>query len=426
MTGARNNKISEKVAEKIFDIMAKFAGYGFNKSHSAAYAMIAYQTAYLKAHYPIEFMTSLLTSDMGDTNKVIKYIGECRDMGIEVLPPDVNESDRDFTIVDNKIRFGLAAVKNVGSIAIEDILDSRKNGNFDSFIDFLGRIDSRKVNKKVIESFVKCGAFDFTGAKRSQLSSYMDRAIEIAQGIQRDRQQGQITIFDTMDDIKGLSTLELPDIEEWPEKEKLLHEKETLGFYITGHPLLRHSNDIKLYSTVDSDMIKECTNDAEVSICGIIANLKEIKTRKGERMAFVNLEDLKGNIEVIVFSALYSKVYDCLKSTSPIVVVGKVDKGEEHTKIKASDIYLLEKAKERLEKKVHIVVNAMSIGADSLNELKKIILSHLGSSPVFLHLREADGEETVIALPDNMKITPSDGLLTSLRSFSSEIEVRLL
>ncbi|MEE9591411.1 MAG: DNA polymerase III subunit alpha [Thermodesulfobacteriota bacterium] len=426
LTGAKKNRIPEKVAEKMFDIMAKFAGYGFNKSHSAAYALIAYQTAYLKAHHPIEFMTALLTSDMGDTNKVIKYIGECRDMGIEVLPPDVNESDRDFSIVENKIRFGLAAVKNVGSMAIEEILDSRKKGKFDSFIEFLGRIDSRKVNKKVIESLIKCGAFDLTGAKRSQLLSCMDKAIEIAQGIQRDRQQGQITIFDTMSDVKGIPTLKLPDIEEWPEKEKLLHEKETLGFYITGHPLLRHSTDIKLYSTVDTDTIKGRLNDDEVSICGIVASLKEIKTKKGEKMAFINLEDLKGNIEIIVFSALYSKANDCLKSTTPLIVTGRVDKGEEHTKIIASDIYPLEKAKERFQKKVHIVVNAKAVGSNSLNELKKIIMSHLGTSPVFLHLREADGEETVIALPDNMKITPSDGLLSSLKCFSPEIEVRLL
>jgi len=197
--GAKKNKIEQKKAEKIFDLMANFAGYGFNKSHSAVYALIAYQTAYLKAHYPVEFMAAQLTSDMADTDKVLKYISECRDMEIEILPPDINESRKDFTVSGSKIRFGLAAVKNVGEAAIDVILKTREEeGQFTSIIDFCTRVDLRKVNRRVIESLIKCGAFDSMGVKRAQMMASLDKIMDISQALQRDRDNGQISIFHAM------------------------------------------------------------------------------------------------------------------------------------------------------------------------------------------------------------------------------------
>jgi DNA polymerase-3 subunit alpha len=203
LEGAKKKKIPQKKAERIFDLMAHFAGYGFNKSHSAAYAFIAYQTAFLKAHYPLEFMAALLSSNMGDTDKVMKYIGECKEMGIDVLPPDLNESSRDFTVRDRNIRFGLGAVKNVGVAAIESILSIRNEQPFASLINFLSRVDSRKVNKKVVESLIKCGAFDFSGQTRARLMFSLDASMEIAQGLQRDRSIGQKSIFDVIGSSGG-------------------------------------------------------------------------------------------------------------------------------------------------------------------------------------------------------------------------------
>ncbi|MCP3676334.1 MAG: DNA polymerase III subunit alpha, partial [Deltaproteobacteria bacterium] len=353
LKGARENKVAPKIAAKIFDIMEKFAGYGFNKSHSAAYALIAYHTAYLKAHYPVAFMAALLTSDMGDTDKVIKYIGECREMGIGVLPPDVNESSRDFTVVGDKVRFGLAAVKNVGTAAIENILATREEGHFESLVDFLGRIDSRRTNKKVVESLIKCGAFDSTGASRAQLFESLVTAMEVAQGVQRDREQGQISIFAGLSKDSAAPAMVLPGIEEWPEKEKLNYEKEALGFYITGHPLLKYSKELALYASVDTESIRGCQNEETITIGGMVGGLKEITTRRGARMAFLDLEDLKGNVEVIIFADLFATVNCYLTTTSPLIITGRVDRDEERIKVIASDIYPLEEAEARVDRKVH-------------------------------------------------------------------------
>jgi DNA polymerase-3 subunit alpha len=426
LKGARENKVAPKIAAKIFDIMEKFAGYGFNKSHSAAYALIAYHTAYLKAHYPVAFMAALLTSDMGDTDKVIKYIGECREMGIEVLPPDVNESSRDFTVVGDKVRFGLAAVKNVGTASIESILATREEGCFESLVDFLGRVDSRRTNKKVVESLIKCGAFDSTGTRRAQLFESLATAMEVAQGVQRDREQGQISIFAGLSKESAPPAMVLPDIEEWPEKEKLNYEKEALGFYITGHPLLKYSKELALYASVDTESIKGCQNEATINIGGMVGGVKEIKTRRGARMAFLNLEDLKGNVEVIIFADLFATVNCHLTSTSPLMVTGRVDRDEERVKVIASDIYPLEEAEGRVDRKVHIVFKKEVVGVDGLNELKRVVMSNTGNSPVYLHIIESDGVETVVALPEDMKIKATDGLISSIKGIAPDIEVRFV
>ncbi|HWT81819.1 MAG TPA: DNA polymerase III subunit alpha, partial [Candidatus Methylomirabilis sp.] len=249
--GAMAHGVSEKKAERIFGFMEQFAGYGFNKSHSAAYAIIAYQTAYLKANYPVEFMAALLTSEMADTDKIVKYIEECRAMGIEVMPPDVNESSNDFTVVGDKIRFGLVAVKNVGEAAIQSILNTRRErGRFRDLFDFCERADLRLVNKRVIESLIKCGAFDSLGARRSQLVSVVDKAMEAAASTQRDRAHGQVSLLDVLSSTGGVrrNPPSLPDLPEWDRSQLLAGEKETLGFYITGHPLAEYRGLIAKYT----------------------------------------------------------------------------------------------------------------------------------------------------------------------------------
>ena len=246
LEGARKNRIPLTKAEKIFDLMSKFAEYGFNKSHSAAYALIAYQTAFLKAHYPIEFMAALLTSEVQNADKIVKYIAECREMGIDILPPDINESYKHFTVIGNQIRFGLAAVKNVGDAAIDAILLEREEkGTFESLFDFCKRVDSRKVNRRVIESLIKCGAFDFSKYHRSQMLTALEEFLDRSQWVQRKKEEAQMNMW--MPILKETEE-SYPEIDEFPENQLIAFEKETIGFYISRHPLSRYQEEIRKYT----------------------------------------------------------------------------------------------------------------------------------------------------------------------------------
>jgi DNA polymerase-3 subunit alpha len=296
--------IPEKKARKIWDHMEQFAGYGFNKSHSAAYAWLAYQTAYLKANYPAYFMAALLTSERANTDKMVVYIGECREMGIRVLPPDVNQSDIFFTVVGNDIRFGLAAIKNVGEGAVEAVLRARQAGPFQSLFDFCERVDLRAVNRRVVESFIKSGSFDSLDARRSALFAALDRAMDAGQKDQRDREQGQSSLFGRADGDGDGHPAAAPDrirdVSAWGEGERLAFEKESLGFFITGHPLERFRGEMEKWATATTGKLMEMA-DREVSLGGIITALRPIKTRKGDRMATFILEDLEGGVEALVF-----------------------------------------------------------------------------------------------------------------------------
>ncbi len=430
--GAKKNKVDQKKAEKIFDLMANFAGYGFNKSHSAAYALIAYQTAYLKAHYPVDFMAAMLTSEMGDTDKIIKYIGECREMAIEILPPDINESRKDFTVSSpsiplmegdrGRIRFGLAAVKNVGEAAIDVMLKAREEGGpFTSIADFCMRVDLRKVNKRVMESLIKCGAFDSLGAKRSSLFQSLEKVMDLSQAMQRDKSNGQISIFNAMGGKNGgglagvIHELPLPDIDEWPEALALSYEKEAIGFYITGHPLVKYREDLKYLSNTDTEDIKERPDDADVSIAGIVRTINEKNTKKGDRMAFVTLEDLKGFVEVIVFSDIYQNASRYFHGDAPILVKGKVDKGEDSVKIIAGAISPLESVREKIVNAVHINLDADKENAD-IEKIKGILKACPGNSPVYIHLMFAD-REVVISVAEELKVNPSQDFIKEVEAF---------
>ncbi len=411
LEGAKSKGVDSQKAERVFDLMAKFAEYGFNKSHSAAYALIAYQTAYLKAHYRLEFMAALLTCEMESTDKIVKYIGECQDMGIEIIPPDVNESFKDFTVIGDKVRFGLAAVKNVGSGAVDCIISEReKKGPFKDIFDFCRRVDLRKVNKRVLESLIKCGAFDFTGAHRSQMMAALNEAIEMAQSIQKQRVNKQVSLFS---DYGGGGATEredhqLPDIEEWHENQLLSFEKETLGFYITSHPLARYEEDIKRFTNEDTASVVQLESGREVKVCGVVSKYKEITTRKGERMAFASLEDLKGVVEVILFPDVFLSSLPYLKGDEPILVKGILDTGEDTAKIKANEVVSLTRIKEKSISRVHIDLTTPGLTKELLERLKSILLAERGQCPVFLHMIIPNRSETVISLPDEFNVTPSD------------------
>ncbi|MDH4007927.1 MAG: DNA polymerase III subunit alpha, partial [Desulfuromonadales bacterium] len=413
LDGAKGNKLETKKAEAVFDQMEKFAEYGFNKSHSAAYAYIAYQTAYLKAHYPVEFMAALLTEDMENTEKIIKNINEIRNMGIAILPPDINASCRNFTVHEKDIRFGLGAVKGVGGAAVEAIVEAREEGPFSSLHDFCERVDLRRVNKRVVEALVKCGAFDSLQHKRAQFMAAIEEAMEYGQKLQREKESGQESLFGTDQIVtqNGQMYGELPDLEEWPENVLLTNEKEAIGFYITGHPLARHCDAIKRFSTCDTAGLMERADKEEVSVCGIVTGIKLLNTRKGDRMAFVTLEDLSGFVEMVVFPETYTEAAELLNSEEALLVKGTVDVGEDACKILVNEVLSLKDVQERLTRMVHFRLTTPGLEERQLRSLREIMTRYHGDCEALIHLVVPNRSETVISLPEDLRLQASDQMM---------------
>ncbi len=416
--GAVQNKIPREKAETIFDLIEKFGGYGFNKSHSAAYALITYQTAYLKAHFPVEMLAALLTSAMHSTEGVVKFTAECRHQGIEVLPPDINKSEIAFTVENGKIRFGLVAVKNVGEGAIEAMIEERTgSGPFSNLFDFCERMDLTKSNKRVIESLIKSGAFDSTGEFRSRMMASLDDAVEYGQRMQREKNNPQMGLFDFMDDEQPASNYPpLPQIEEWDPREKLALEKESLGFYISGHPLDTYRDDVEKYSDADTLTLPEKKDGQTVRVGGIISAVKEITSKNG-RMAFVSLEDINGVIEVIVFSRLYSEVEPLIRDTRVVFVEGEIQKREAEVKILANNVIPIERAEETWTASVHVFLDVNRADRKLLKQLYEILSAHPGSCRGYLHLSDSVNTETIIALPDNLRLAAGASLGRAVRTF---------
>ncbi|HEY7557976.1 MAG TPA: DNA polymerase III subunit alpha [Candidatus Binatia bacterium] len=442
--GAGAKKISHEKATEIFDQMETFARYGFNKSHSAAYALVSYHTAYLKAHYPVEFMAALMTSEMDDTDKVIKNLAECRQKGIEVLAPDVNESRADFTPVGDKIRFGLAAVKNVGGKAVEVILDSRrKDGPFESLYDFCRRVDLTSVNKRVIESLIKCGAFEATGVSRGRMMGALDDAMRAGQAHQRDRESNQIDIFAALGaTAKGSkkSGDVYPQVAEWSAQESLAFEKESLGFYITGHPLDKYERVIKKITTGSVAALKEKASPGEVKLGGVVSALKLRNTKKGDRYGIFNLEDKTGFLEIIAWPDVYKKCADMLAADDPIFVKGRLEAGEDRIQVIANEISSLTEAaaKGRAngnglgsdpngDEKIHLHARESEISADELVQLRETLLEYPGPCTVFLHLYAASRSETIIELPSQVRVAATAELEESVqRLFGARLSFHTL
>jgi DNA polymerase-3 subunit alpha len=407
MAGAKGNNIPVEKAKYVFDLMAKFAGYGFNKSHSAAYALVAYHTAYLKAHYPAQFLAALLSCDIDNTDKVVKYISECKQMSIPVLPPDINESHQDFTVINDRVRFGLGAVKNVGGAALESVIREREeNGPYTGLADFCARIDSSKVNRKVLENLIKAGSFDSMQVKRSQLMAVLDQALEQAKAVQRDRLSGQMSLFAVATaGEEGASQpaaeITFPDIEEWAELEKLSNEKETIGFFLTGHPLDGVIETIRMVADADIAALENWREGQAVRVGGLIQQYKEHISKKGDRMAFTVLEDMTSKVEVIVFPETFSRCSQFLGKDEPLIVLGTIQQGERGAKVIAEDIYPLDKAVEHFTEQTSIRLPADRISRNQLIELKELIYQYHGSAPIKLTLHfDGRGEVDILPMKD--------------------------
>ncbi len=396
INGCMNNGYSRDLAIEIYDLILKFASYGFNKSHAAAYALIAYQTAYLKANYPVEFMAALMTVYYNNSDKVALYIADCKRMGIEVLPPDINESETVFTVVgEGRIRFGLAAVKNVGLGAIESIIRAREEKPFLSLRDFCSRVDLRLCNRKVLESLIKCGAFDSLGGHRAQYLATLDDVLLQGQSVQRERENGQVSMFSLMEASVQEEMLKdnLPSIEAFTDKERLSMEKDILGLYISGHPLEPYRPVLeKMTKLTHCAELSEAGDNRQVKVGGIITAVRKFYTRKNKQMAFIKLEDLTGGVEIVIFPDLFEKQSVLLEEDSLVLISGRTDlKEEEEAKIIAETINPLSR-----EQKYYQLIIGEGHDRDLLAHLKDTLVAESGEVPVCLFF-EKDKKMLVLA-----------------------------
>ncbi|HVB57696.1 MAG TPA: DNA polymerase III subunit alpha [Candidatus Acidoferrales bacterium] len=399
LTGCAARKVPHKKAEKIFDLMAEFAGYGFNKSHSCAYALLAYQTAWLKTHYPLEFMAAMLTSETGNTEKVVKYINEARSMGITVLPPDVNSSDIDFTPVGDQIRFGLRAIKNVGENTVKGILAARELlGRFTSVFEFVESVDTRLLNKRVLESLIRAGAMDGLGAHRAQMMAVVDRAMDRAQKLQRAKESGQHGLFAGGGAPSAIAAPPeiLPDVEEWPEHELLASEYSTLGFYISGHPLDKYAGRLQELNAVELSTMDSRRNNEEIVIAGIIVQSRPMRSRRGSRWTILSLQDRTAVIEALVFPEAFQKLEPIFKAATPLLVKGRVALEDAGTRVIVSDARLLDQVAERAPSLLRVRLDLSATDHGALDRLQELFASRPGRCRVAFELVQDDGTEATL------------------------------
>ena len=442
MSGAAALGHPKNPVGEIFDQMEKFSGYGFNKSHSAAYSLVAYQTAYLKTHYPVEFMAALLTSETSKPENVVKYIQECKEMGISVEPPDVQVSGAQFTPHGEAIRFGLAAVKNVGGNAIESIKKAREElgGRFRSFWEFCEKVDLRVMNKRVIESLIKAGALDSLG-KRGQLYNAVDKAMERAQKAQRDEAHGQSGLFGLFNESPGHGHGgdELPRTADWEEGERLANEKEVLGFFVSGHPLDKYAEKLRNLPGVISVAEalerkpperrwgKDADPADEIQVAGMMHGLRVQKTkREGKIYAQAGLEDATGKIELIAFPRDYERLSEQLKMEAPVLIRGTLSGDEDSApKLSVSAIQALEEVQVKLPNGIRIRVNLDRTTEEMMAALKSAADAAPGPGKVMLHL-EKKGEYAVILEPEQMNVAADRGFVERVEELVGKGTVQVM
>ena len=456
---ARVNNIAPAKANQIFDLLEKFAGYGFNKSHAAAYAIVAYQTAYLKANYPVEFFCAMMTNDMADTDKLSQYIAEARSMGTEVLPPDINESQVHFAPAlkpsnnpsgnghangngrlkseaktgsglleapqkeERLIRFGLAAIKGVGEVAVEAILKSRnEGGNFGSLSELCERMDSRSLNRKILEGLIKCGACDCFGKTRATLFSQIDRTLGRAACIIADRQRGQSSLFGALGDKEASAEPESQaNLPEWPEHELLACEKDLLGFYVTGHPLTPYASVLEKYALATTKSLAQMQNHTVTRLGGMVAGLQNgISKKNGKPYSLVTLEDLEGAVQVLCMNENYDKNRELLVEGKAIFVIGEVSTGDDRPKIFPQEIMALDEAPSRFTKQVHLRLHTAHLSPELIEALRELVANHPGRCPLMLCFVRPGGELVFVETHERFRIKPSRQLQQAAEALFGE------
>ncbi len=426
LLGAKERGIPNETAEAIFNQMAKFAGYGFNKSHSAAYALVAYQTAYLKAHYPPEFMAALLTSEAGNQDKVSQYIFECKKLGVKVLPPDVNESEADFIVTPaGEVRFGLSAIKNLGTPAIAAILEAEeKGGPFKSLSDFCRRVDLRPFTPKMVECLILAGAFDFTGASRAALTEAAEKTFRQSQGLQADSQRGQTSLFGG-EEVEVPETL--PAAKEFTPAQVLSGEKEVLGFYLSGHPLSEHEWELEHYVTPLHEL-EDLPDGFEIRVAGLIRGFSKSLVKKTKEVygRFV-LEDLHSHVEVIAWPEVYRKHEKLLAKDHLVALKGRLDKSGERIQIIANEAIELDGMAAKWAKGVHLTMNVVGLDDSLLPRVKQVCERHPGHARVYFHMQTTHHGLMVVEAGENLRVKPSRGFLRETMALLGEegVEIEL-
>jgi DNA polymerase-3 subunit alpha len=431
ISGCEKNGIEKKVAQEVAELIVKFASYGFNKSHAAAYALIAYQTGYLKSNYPAEFMAENLSSEMTNSDKIVLLIDECRKMGIEVIPPDVNHSKAKFEPLDkDKIAFGMAAIKNVGHGAIESIIKNREEiKKYESIFQMLERVDLRLVNKKVLESLVQCGACDSLEGHRAQNFNVIESAIEFGQDFQGKSKShlSQHSLFDVDPNVVDVvSHPKLPDVPEWTPQEKLNKEKEFLGFYISGHPLKKYASIIRLYSNGGAVNGNGTSEKSMLTIAGIITEIRTLLDRNNNKMAFVKVEDLTQTYEAVVFASVFPDIEDLLQTDSLVLMRGPVNSEPDDPiqKIICEEAYDLEKVPSRLTESLLLKINKTKISEEKIGYLKNLLSSHKGEVPIYFKV-SVNGKDEVNMVSKTVKVSVSSGFLDQLEKILSLENIKI-
>jgi DNA polymerase-3 subunit alpha len=413
-------------ANAIFDLLEKFAGYGFNKSHAAAYAMVAYQTAYLKANWPVEFLCAMMTNDMGDTDKLGQYIAEARLAGIEVLGPDVNESQVHFapapatgtasppgsadpTAALRAIRFGLAAIKGVGEVAVASILDARRErGPFGDLADFCERVDTRSVNRKVIELLIRCGACDCFGDTRATLWGGLERTLGRAASLALDRARGQTSLFSLLDGPEVPGPTGRQRLPEWPQSELLAAEKELLGFFVTGHPLTPYARLLEKFSLATTATLGQLPQRSMTRIGGLITAVQNgISKKTGKPYALATLDDLAGSVQILCLNESYERYRSLLGANRAVLVVAEISAGDERPKLFPQEILALEDAPQRYTQQVHLRLHTAHLTRAKLESARELVQQHPGACPLFLCLVRPTGEAVFIESHERFRVLPS-------------------
>ena len=416
----KKNNISSTKAESIYELIEKFAQYGFNKSHSTAYAYVAYQTAWLKAHYPAEFMSANLTSEMSNMDRVVILINECRKLKIEVDPPDINVSDINFRPVDNNtISFGLNAIKNVGTKALEQIIEGRNEyGKFDSIFDFTSNVNLKAVNKKVLESLNMAGALDTLKGTRSQKHNAIETALRYGQTVQENNARNQVDLFGSenlgSNDLSIVPTLD--QTEEWVESKLLDNEKEVLGIYLSGHPLLKYADELEEFSNYDFTDKVVINDDKTVRIGGSISELKMHFDRKNNQMAFFKLDRLGGQVEILAFSDTFSRYRSLIDNNAVVFVKGNPTDESDFSDLKliADEIIPLEKARDIYSKNVNIRLEPNKMSIDDVDNLYSLVKDHKGKCGLMLHISAKIKKDSRI-FSHNIKVSSHPSFLKKLR-----------
>jgi len=426
--GAIENGVKEKIAKEIFDLIEKFASYGFNKSHSVAYAMIAYQTAYLKAYYTAEFMAASLSAELDDSDRIALLIADCKKLGCAVLPPDVNESGNDFTIIENGIRFGMSAIKGVGSTAVDSILKARKElGRFTTIFQFIQNVNLRLVNKRTLEALICAGAFDSINKNRAALFASVERLIIFGQSMQEHSSRHQSGLFggSTKQD-EHIKFPPLAEEKKWTHYEQLVKEKSVLGFYVSGHPLEKYEFEVATFSTTNFANTSSVKHESTIRVCGLISQLRKKPDKKGNMMAFMTLEDFYGKCECIVFSKTFEKYSSNIIEDNIVMVIGNADTNGESLKILVNEILPIEQVMTKFAKGISISLDASQAKENSILDLKKILEQFSGTCSCYIDVKGLNGNGAKRYRATKYSVAPSNDLIFQLQNFCGKEAVNIL